>query len=170
MATSGVRTGRSPIDAPPSPQEDGSFLLRLTEPVAEVAAALRDSLAAEGFCVAAEVDLQVVVRVRAHRCLEPYLVLEVLDGRRAADLLEVDRGAGRLLPWHVVVRADRTGRGTVVQAPDPERLARHLDRRAPDPRMLALAAQTRERLIRALAATERRLAPAEHRRTEVEGS
>ncbi|HEU4676621.1 MAG TPA: DUF302 domain-containing protein [Motilibacteraceae bacterium] len=170
MAGSDVRAGRSQTGTPPPLEEDGSFLLRLAQPVGAVVAVLRDTLAAEGFCVAAEVDLQVVVRVRAHRCLEPYVVLEVLDGRRAADLLEVDRGAGRLLPWHVVVRADRAdraGHGTVVQAPDPVRLARHVDRRAPDPRMLALAAQTRERLARALRATEGRLEPAEVRRTEV---
>ncbi|MGN6331315.1 MAG: hypothetical protein ACTHOD_06630 [Motilibacteraceae bacterium] len=169
MARSGAPASRSQTGTPAPLAENGSFVLRVAEPVGAVVAVLRDTLAAEGFCVAAEVDLQVVVRVRAHRCLEPYVVLEVLDGTRAADLLEVDRDAGRLLPWHVVVRADRAdraGHGTVVQVPDPVRLARHVDRRAPDPRLLALAAQTRERLTRALTAAQRRLEPAQVRSGE----
>lgn len=152
MATSGLCT-----QAPPEGAAGGT-LLRVEQPVDQVVEVLRETLAAQGFCVAATVDLQVIVRVRAHAGLEPYVVLEVLDGHRAADLLEIDRGIGRLLPWHVVVRADRAGHGSVVQAPDPVQLARHVDRRAPDPRVLALAEQTRQRLAHSLRAAADRLA------------
>ena len=158
MPTSGLRT-----KAPATARDDGGFLLRVPEHVDAVVESLREALAAEGFCVAAVVDLQVIARVRAHACLEPYVVLEVLDGRRATALLDLDRGMGRLLPWHVVVRGDRAGHGSVVQAPDPLRLARHVDRREPDTRVLALAGETRDRLLRSLVLVKERVSAQEGR-------
>ena len=69
---------------------------------------VREALAAQGFGILSEIDVQATLRDKRGIEMEPYVILGACNPDLAHRALEVDRGIGTLLPCNVVVRADGT--------------------------------------------------------------
>lgn len=81
--------------------------------------AVRAALAAEGFGVLTEVDVQATLREKLGEQMEDYLILGVCNPTLAHQALTIDRSVGLLLPCTVVIRATPDAELTLVQAQDP---------------------------------------------------
>jgi uncharacterized protein (DUF302 family) len=97
---------------------DDGMAVRVDVSVPRVAQQVRAALAAQGFGVLTEIDVQATLRAKLGEQIEPYLILGACHPGLAHQALEVDRRIGLLLPCNVVVRAD--GQFTVVEALDPQ--------------------------------------------------
>jgi uncharacterized protein (DUF302 family) len=111
----------------------------------QAAARVREELAAEGFGVLTEIDVQETLEQKLGVHGEPYLILGACNPQLAHRGLEIEPDLGVLLPCNVVVRAD--GDMIRVSAMEPT-AALQL---AANPALAPLAAEARERLERALA-------------------
>ena len=78
---------------------------------------VREALAAQGFGILSEIDVQATLRDKRGIAMEPYVILGACNPDLAHRALEVDRGIGTLLPCNVVVRAD--GARSQVRIFDP---------------------------------------------------
>ena len=110
---------------------------------------MREALAAEGFGVLNEIDVQATLREKLGVERTPYKILGACNPALAHRALEVDPEIGLLLPCNVVVRADESGR-TVVSAFEPLVMVEGFGRED----LLPVASEARERLQRALATLE----------------
>nr|NLI51533.1 DUF302 domain-containing protein [Propionibacterium sp.] len=116
----------------------------LTQPFDEVVPLVREALAANGFGIVAEIDMQQTLKSKIGAEIEPYLILGACNPRFAQRALQVEPSVGLLLPCNVVVR--RTGEVTVVEAINPETLVTLTENRA----MAALAPELTAALNAAL--------------------
>ncbi len=91
--------------------------IRLDSAFAPTVQAVRDALAAQGFGVLTEIDVQATLKSKLGADMEDYLILGACNPPLAHRALEADRSIGLLLPCNVVVRTE--GEVTVVQALDP---------------------------------------------------
>jgi uncharacterized protein (DUF302 family) len=95
--------------------------ITVTLPYEQAVARVRDELAAQGFGVLTEIDVQATLRAKRGVEMEPYLILGACNPDLAHQALELDRNIGVLLPCNVVVRA--AAAGTQVQILDPNVMA-----------------------------------------------
>ena len=125
MSTYG-RTVRSPLD--------------FTGTVARV----RDALAAQGFGVLTEIDVQATLKAKLGVDSPPYLILGACNPPLTHRALQVDPEIGLLLPCNVVVR--QHGDQVLVHALDPQIMVNLPGR----PELAPVAEQASQRLDAAL--------------------
>ena len=89
----------------------------LTESFPEVLAKVKDALAAEGFGVLTEIDVQATLAAKLGKQIDQYAILGACNPGIAARALDLEPQIGVLLPCNVVVR--RTPVGVLVEALDP---------------------------------------------------
>jgi uncharacterized protein (DUF302 family) len=110
-------------------------------PFAEAVTRTRAALAAHGFGVLTEIDVQATMRDKRAIEMEPYLILGACNPDLAHQALEIDRSMGVLLPCNVVVRA--SDGDSIVQVFDPQVMATLTGH----PAMGHLAAEASHRLV-----------------------
>ena len=108
-------------------------------------AAVRDELAAVGFGVLTEIDVQATLKTKIDVDRPPYKILGACNPVLANQALTHDEAIGLLLPCNVTL-SDH-GDGTTVSIIDPIVM---LGIAGDDPEMLALASEAREKLAGAL--------------------
>jgi len=124
--------------------------IHLTSPAPYEAtlAAVREQLAAAGFGIISEIDLQATVRNKLGIEIAPQVILGACRPDLAHRAITVAPSVATLLPCNVVVRSE--GAVTVVEAFDPAVISQF----EPDAGELGeIAADARDRLVTALAAT-----------------
>ena len=84
----------------------------------DAVARTREALAAEGFGVITEVDVQRVLKTKIGADFRPYLILGACDPGLAYEALKLEPNVGAMLPCNVVVQDVGSGR-TEVSAIDP---------------------------------------------------
>jgi len=82
---------------------------------------VREALAAQGFGVLTEIDVQSTLREKLGEDMEQYVILGACNPPLAHRALSADRSIGLLLPCNVVVRT--AGDATIVEALDPRAIA-----------------------------------------------
>lgn len=92
----------------------------LEQPFDEVVPKVKEALAANGFGIVAEIDLQKTLQDKIGVAIEPHLILGACNPRFAHRALQVEPSIGLLLPCNVVAR--RTAGVTVVEAINPQSL------------------------------------------------
>ena len=109
-------------------------------PFAEAVSRVRAELAAEGFGVLCEIDVQATLREKLGAETEPYMILGACNPPLAHRALEQERDLGVLLPCNVVV--SERGGITHVSAVDAEQMLSIVGNDALTP----IAADVRRRL------------------------
>lgn len=108
---------------------------------------VREALAAEGFGVLTEIDIEATLRTKLDVEVGGYRILGACNPALAHRGLQADPSLGALLPCNVVLRAAEGG-GTEVLAVDPNAMMGV----SAAPGMDEVADEVRERLERVLAA------------------
>jgi uncharacterized protein (DUF302 family) len=106
---------------------------------------VRDALAAEGFGILSEIDVQATLRDKLGEDIGAYMILGACNPPLARQAIAADPDIGALLPCNVVIRAG-TGGGTDVLAADPDAMLALSDAAA----LADIAADARQRLQQAL--------------------
>ena len=86
-------------------------------PFAEALAATKAALAAQGFGVLTEIDMQQTLKAKVDKTMDPYVILGACNPKLASAALDVEPNVGVLLPCNVVVR--QVGDAVQIDALDP---------------------------------------------------
>ena len=100
-----------------------------------------EALAAQGFGILTEIDVQATMKKKLGHDMPPYRILGACNPGFAKQVIEAEPEVGTLLPCNVVVRTDAAGQ-TVVEAMDPDAMMAMIDK----PKVHEVARQVRERL------------------------
>ena len=119
--------------------------IHLPDDPAAVDPRVREALAAEGFGILAEIDVQATLRDKLGEDIGAYTILGACNPPLARQAIAADPDIGALLPCNVVVRAG-SGGGTDVVAADPDAMLALSDVAA----LADVAADARHRLERTL--------------------
>ncbi len=114
----------------------------------EAEAAIRESLASEGFGILTEIDVAATLKQKLDVDRPPYKILGACNPALANRGLEAEEDLGLLLPCNVVVYTK--GEETVVAALEPQLMAEVTD----NPVLQDVAAEARGLLQKALARLE----------------
>jgi uncharacterized protein (DUF302 family) len=112
----------------------------------DAVARTKEALAAEGFGVLSEIDIQATLRNKLDVDFRPYLILGACNPPLAHRALSAERDLGLLLPCNVVVYAADEPDRTVVAAMDPEAALELTE----NPEVRDVAREVRARLERVL--------------------
>jgi uncharacterized protein (DUF302 family) len=104
------------------------------------------ALAAEGFGVLTEIDVQKTLEAKIGQRITPYVILGACNPRLAHRAITSEPGVGLLLPCNVVLAAD--GDDTVVSAASPHAM---FAAAGSDARLAGVADEAETRLQRAMA-------------------
>lgn len=107
---------------------DIALTTRTDVPFTETVEQVREALAAQGFGVLTEIDVQATMKTKLDIDVEPYLILGACNPPLAHQALTAEPEIGLLLPCNVTVRTD-AGR-TVVQAMNPQLMVSVVDQPA----------------------------------------
>ncbi len=113
--------------------------------MAEARERVTRALAAEGFGVLTEIDVQTTLKTKIGAEITPYVILGACNPKLAHRALTAEPGVGLLLPCNVVLAAD--GRDTVVSAASPRAMFAVTPA---TPALEALATEAEERIRRAI--------------------
>lgn len=113
--------------------------------IADARARVVSALAAEGFGVLTEIDVQKTLESKIGAKIDPYLILGACNPGLAHRAIQSEPGIGLLLPCNVVLTQD--GNDVVASAASPEAMFRIAES---TPEALAVAREAQERLSRAL--------------------
>ena len=130
---------------------DIAITARTSLPFEGAVAQVRELLAAQGFGILTEIDVQATMKVKLDVDVEPYLILGACNPSLAHAALTVEPSIGLLLPCNVTVRTENGV--TVVQAMDPQLLVTVVAK----PGLAAVADEAGGRLAAALAQLPRAL-------------
>jgi len=108
----------------------------------------RSALAAEGFGVLTEIDVQATLKMKIDVDRPAYKILGACNPALANRALNAEEEIGLLLPCNVVVYEAEAG--TIVEALDPGIMSSVTD----SPEMAEIAAEAREKLARAMTSLE----------------
>ena len=108
----------------------------------------RSALAAEGFGVLTEIDVQATLKMKIDVDRPAYKILGACNPALANRALNAEEEIGLLLPCNVVVYEAESG--TIVEALDPGIMSSVTD----SPEMAEVAAEAREKLARAMESLE----------------
>jgi uncharacterized protein (DUF302 family) len=111
-------------------------------PFAKVVDRVREELAAEGFGVLCEIDVQATLETKLGAEIEPYVILGACNPPLAHQALEAEPDLGVLLPCNVIVRSHDDS--TTIAAVDPERMLSIVD----SDDLAPVAAEVRRRLAK----------------------
>jgi uncharacterized protein (DUF302 family) len=124
------------------------MVVTTNQPMEEAEAALRASLASEGFGILTEIDVAATLKEKLGVERAPYKILGACNPPLANRGLEAEDDLGLLLPCNVVVYVK--GNETVIAALEPQLMAEITD----NPELQDVAAEARGRLEKALARLE----------------
>ena len=116
----------------------------LDQPFDQVVGRVREELAAEGFGVLTEIDVQATLKQKLDLDVAPYLILGACNPNLASKGLDIEPDLGVLLPCNVVVRSH--GEQTHVAAMEPAAALKLAD----NPDLEPLAHEAQERITRAV--------------------
>lgn len=125
---------------------DYGFVKVLAEAFDQAEARVRDALAAEGFGILSEIDVQQAFRNKLDLDHRRYKILGACNPQLAHKAVSAEPHIGLLLPCNVLVQENPDGDGTVVSVADPRAMFRIVDNPAAAP----IAEEAEERLRRAL--------------------
>ncbi|ACV78929.1 DUF302 domain-containing protein [Nakamurella multipartita] len=122
-----------------------AIAVTVDRPFAQVLSATRDALAAEGFGVLTEIDMQATLKAKIGADIAPQVILGACRPPLAHAALLAEPSIGLLLPCNVVVRSV-AGDRTRVETIDPAIMVSVTD----NPDLQAVATEARARLTSAL--------------------
>jgi uncharacterized protein (DUF302 family) len=107
---------------------------------------VREVLAAEGFGILSEIDVQQAFRNKLDVDHRRYTILGACNPQLARQAVAAEPHIGLLLPCNVLVQENPEGKGTVVSIADPRAMFRIVNNPAAQP----VADEAEQRLRRAL--------------------
>jgi len=126
------------------------FARTLEAPFADAVARTREALAAEGFGVLTEIDVQATLKAKLGVDFEPYVILGACNPQLAYGALQLEPRVGTMLPCNVLVRDLGDGR-TEVAAINPVSSMLGID----NAKLHEQAARVAEKLLDAVRRLER---------------
>jgi uncharacterized protein (DUF302 family) len=124
------------------------MVITTSRPMEDAEAAIRESLANEGFGILTEIDVAATLKEKLGVERSPYKILGACNPPLANRGLEAEEDLGLLLPCNVVVYVK--GDETVVAALEPQLMADISN----NPELQDIASEARSRLQKALARLE----------------
>jgi uncharacterized protein (DUF302 family) len=121
------------------------FSKTLALPFEVAVARTREALAAEGFGVITEIDVQQTLKTKIGVDFRPYLILGACNPALAHEALKLESNVGAMLPCNVVVQDAGDGR-TEVSAIDPVASMQAID----NPQLKVKASAVAEKLRAAI--------------------
>ena len=128
-------------------QERYGMTIEAPMSMAEAEERLRAALSAEGFGVLTEIDVQATLRAKLEIDRTPYKILGACNPVLAEEALSIDERIGLLLPCNVIIDESEPGH-VIVSVLDPGMMSTVSEQES----LGSIAADARERLLRALAA------------------